>query len=125
MGSFEPLHSGSSSHLIYKQCAAQTCRSTGPLMPCLVLTAYTACGLLVRVQLVVSAPTLSSAWQSLRLSDHPQRTGERYAREPCLRDDLALPQAYSLRRRCRQCMIWCSYDNSDRMPGRPYACFSA
>ena len=96
MGSFEPLHSGSSSYLIYKPCAAQTCRSTGPLLPCQVLTAYAACGLLVRAQQVVPAPTLSSAWQSLRLADRPHPTGQRYAQETRIRDDLALPQAYSL-----------------------------
>ena len=70
-------------------------------MPNLVLTAYAACGLLVRAQEVVPAPNPLSAQSSLRPADRLGQAGLSGAREQRGYDDLALLCMHALGRQRR------------------------
>ena len=96
MGISDLLLYRSSTYAISKRCAAQTSPNTDVTVPCLVITAVAACGMLVRAQEVAPSPKPSSAQRTLRLADRLRCTDHPGAREPRRRDDLASPQAHLL-----------------------------
>ena len=81
--------------------------------------------LLACAQEVDPAPNPSSAQRSLRLPDRLGPADHCPAREPRGDDDLAMPQAHALGRRCRERMIWRASVSSSRKAGRRDASFSA
>ena len=119
-----PLPARSCLRAVGKRYTAQDHPLTDAMTPYLVLTACAASVLLVCAQEVVPAPSSLSTRRSLRPAERLQPTEHPCAREPRRRDDMALPQAHLLGRRCGKRMNQCPSVSSDRMAGRRDAIFS-